>query len=174
MHGAKSAMGLAALACCALVLLVVSSSQGSRALERVQVVYLPQSALRQQSYLGQQQRALPQMQMAQMEFLPLQMLVCDPDSPHCGYGGVDTSEEAYANASPLAIINEQCTKEHSWDCPFPGPKNYGPDSPAIWLPEEDLLDDPTLVRKVWPDYPAPSEKKPLLVSAQVLRILEGI
>ena len=37
-----------------------------------------------------------------------------------------------------------------WDCPFPGPMNYGPDSPAIWLPEEDVLDDPTLVRKVWP------------------------
>eukprot|EP00960_Hanusia_phi_P071359 767532-Hanusia_phi.AAC.1 len=33
-----------------------------------------------------------------------------------------------------------------WDCPFPGPINYGPDSPAIWLPEDDLLDDPTLVR----------------------------
>jgi hypothetical protein len=37
-----------------------------------------------------------------------------------------------------------------WDCPFPGPMNYGPDSPAIWLPEEDVLNDPTLVRKVWP------------------------
>ena len=47
-----------------------------------------------------------------MVMVPLQMLVCDPDSPHCGYGGVDTSEEAYNDASPLAIINEKCTKEH--------------------------------------------------------------
>ena len=42
-----------------------------------------------------------------------------------------------------------------WDCPFPGPMNYGPDSPAIWLPEEDILDDPTLVRKVWPVFRPP-------------------
>mmetsp|Transcript_39320 Transcript_39320/g.123948 ORF Transcript_39320/g.123948 Transcript_39320/m.123948 type:complete len:100 (+) Transcript_39320:293-592(+) len=83
------------------------------------------------------------------------MLVCPPDDPHCGYGGVDTSPEAYADPSPLAIIGEQCQEEHRWNCPFPGPINYGPDSPAIWLPEDDLLDDPTLVRKVWPDYPPP-------------------
>ena len=32
------------------------------------------------------------------------MLVCDPEDAHCGYGGVDTSPEAYADPSPLAII----------------------------------------------------------------------
>jgi len=72
----------------------------------MQIIYVPQSALQQQResfYSGLR---------AQRQMMPLQMLVCDPDSPHCGYGGVDTSAEAYANASPLAIINEQCTKEH--------------------------------------------------------------
>jgi len=85
-----------------------------------------------------------------ISLLPFEMLVCPPDSSHCGYGGVDTSQEAYNDPSPLAIIGEQCTKKNRWECTFPGPMNYGPDSPAIWLPEEDLLNDPTLVRKVWP------------------------
>jgi hypothetical protein len=66
--------------------------------------------------------------------------VCDPEDPHCGYGGVDNSPQAYADPSPLAIIGEKCTEENAWDCPYPGPANYGPDSPAIWLPEEDAGD----------------------------------
>ena len=86
--------------------------------------------------------------------LGMPMLFCPRDGSggsHCGYGGVDTSEEAYADPDPLAIIGEQV-----W---HPGPTNYGPDSPAVWLPEEDMLDDPTLVRQVWPDWPPPSKKR---------------
>lgn len=105
--------------------------------ERLEVMYMPQTSLSE----------------ARFAYVPMQMLVCPSDGsggPHCGYGGVDTSPEAYSNPDPTAIINEHCTAENRWDCPFPGPINYGPDSPAIWLPEEDVLDDPTLVRKVWP------------------------
>ena len=61
--------------------------------------------------------------------------MCDPEDPHCGYGGVDNSPEAYADPSPLAIIGEE-----EEDPSYPGPANYGPDSPAIWLPEEDAGD----------------------------------
>jgi hypothetical protein len=68
---------------------------------------------------GQSQEALqimylkePSLAQRRVAFLPLHMLVCPPDSAHCGYGGVDTSEEAYNNPSPLAIINEHCTAEN--------------------------------------------------------------
>jgi hypothetical protein len=184
------------------------------------VMYVPLATLQQraqENYFADSQ---------QMSLVPLSMLFCPRDGsggPHCGYGGVDTSEEAYADPDPLAIIGEGCTKEnrlshsllayfdvrpqrcrssvvcfastaftaqkHSeiraycrlmclfllvrrWDCTFPGPKNYGPDSPAIWLPEDDVLEDPTLVRKVWPDYPPPSKKK-LLLFPQILRATAG-
>jgi hypothetical protein len=36
----------------------------------------------------------------------------------CRYGGADTSEEAYNNPDPLAIINEQCREKNRWHCPF--------------------------------------------------------
>mmetsp|Transcript_53873 Transcript_53873/g.127313 ORF Transcript_53873/g.127313 Transcript_53873/m.127313 type:complete len:174 (+) Transcript_53873:3-524(+) len=88
--------------------------------------------------------------------VPLTMLTCPPDDPHCGYGGVDTSDEAYNDPiNPLRIIGEECKEENRWDCPFPGPKNYGPDSPVAWLPEEDMGLGDGLTRKVWPDYPEP-------------------
>ena len=64
--------------------------------EALQIMYLKEPALSQQ----------------RVAFLPPYMLVCPPDSAHCGYGGVDTSEEAYDNPSPLAIINEHCTAEN--------------------------------------------------------------
>jgi len=45
--------------------------------------------------------------------------------------------------------------------------NFGPDSPAIWLPEEDVLNDPTLVRKVWPVlFRPPSLSCPVCVHAR--------
>ena len=43
-------------------------------------------------------------------------------------------EAAYSNPSPLAIINEDY-KEGQLN-PYPGPRNFGPDSPVAWLPEE--------------------------------------
>ncbi len=36
-----------------------------------------------------------------------------------------------------------------------GPKNFGPDQPYTWLPEEAIDDIPA--RKVWPDYPEKKE-----------------
>jgi len=42
--------------------------------------------------------------------------------------------QAYADPSPLAIINDNY-KEGQLN-PFPGPKNFGPDSPMIWLDAE--------------------------------------
>lgn len=36
-----------------------------------------------------------------------------------------------------------------------GPKNYGPDSPYLWLPEEASNDLPARLK--WPEYPAKKE-----------------
>ena len=36
---------------------------------------------------------------------------------------------------------------------LPGPRNYGPDSPYLWLPEAAADDIPA--RKTWPAYPTP-------------------
>ena len=52
-------------------------------------------------------------------------------------------EEAYADPSPLAIINEDY-KEGQLN-PFPGPVNFGPDSPMSWAPEEEMPDLPGMV-----------------------------
>jgi hypothetical protein len=42
--------------------------------------------------------------------------------------------------------------------PAPGPRNWGPDSPAgTWLPEEEMPGFEGMVRKVWPDYPEVAE-----------------
>lgn len=153
---AKAAAVLAALACCALATLAVTS-RTSHAVEQMQVVYKSAPMLRMQvekygasgcdyefdeatmrggwtcppteelppyvqpplsnTYFNARgtrplRQQMRQQMSSEMVMVPLQMLVCDPDSPHCGYGGVDTSKEAYNDASPLAIINEKCTKEH--------------------------------------------------------------
>ncbi len=47
---------------------------------------------------------------------------------------LQNSCQAYADPSPLAIINDNY-KEGQLN-PFPGPKNFGPDSPMIWLDAE--------------------------------------
>ena len=39
--------------------------------------------------------------------------------------------------------------------PYPGPKNWGPDSPIAWLPEDEMEGFEGMVRKKWPDYPEP-------------------
>lgn len=39
--------------------------------------------------------------------------------------------------------------------PYPGPKNWGPDSPISWLPEEEMEGYEGMVREQWPEYPAP-------------------
>lgn len=71
------------------------------------------------------------------------------DDPDCDYGNVaKNKEEAYANPSPLAIINDDY-KEGQLN-PFPGPRNFGPDSPMSWLGEDDELG--LGVAAVWPDY----------------------
>jgi len=41
------------------------------------------------------------------------------------------AEDMTSDPSPLAIINDNY-KEGQLN-PFPGPKNYGPDSPMIWV-----------------------------------------
>ena len=89
-HAEIAAAASTVLAVCALLL--ISTSPRSSVAERLQVVYRRNSDV--------------------LAEFPLQMLVCDPDAPHCGYGGVDTSQEAYDNPNPLAIINEQCTAEN--------------------------------------------------------------
>jgi len=67
------------------------------------------------------------------------------DDPDCGYGNVALNkEEAYADPSPLAIINEDY-KEGQLN-PFPGPVNFGPDSPMSWAPAEEMPDLPGMVR----------------------------
>ncbi|EKX45285.1 hypothetical protein GUITHDRAFT_163361, partial [Guillardia theta CCMP2712] len=77
-------------------------------------------------------------------------LPCEED-PSCGYGNINLDREAaYSNPSPLAIINDDY-KEGQLN-PYPGPRNFGPDSPVAWLPEEEMDDYPGMVRKVWPDY----------------------
>jgi len=84
---------------------------------------------------------------------------CSED-PMCGYGGVSLDPKAYEDASPLALINENY-KEGQLN-PYPGPRNFGPDSPYAWLPEEAADDVPA--RSMWPDYPA---KKTTGESAQI-------
>ncbi|KAJ1480916.1 hypothetical protein T484DRAFT_1900334 [Baffinella frigidus] len=76
------------------------------------------------------------------------------DDPECGYGGIATDREAaYADPSPLAIIGEQYGEGDV--NPYPGPKNWGPDSPISWLPEEEMEGYEGMVREQWPEYPAP-------------------
>jgi hypothetical protein len=99
---ARAGAVLAGLAVCALAMAAIARE--TSVVERLQIVYVPAAALRQQPVL------------ARTTFLPWQMLVCPPESAHCGYGGTDTSEEAYNNPDPLAIINEHCTAENRSDC----------------------------------------------------------
>lgn len=87
------AAGVAAGIAAAALLVIVSQRYSlGHSQERLQVMYIKEFSLADQP--------------------PLQMLVCPPESAHCGYGGVDTSEEAYNNPDPLAIINEHCTAEN--------------------------------------------------------------
>ncbi len=48
-----------------------------------------------------------------------------------------------------------CIHTHTYIITCTGPKNYGPDQPYTWLPEEAIDDIPA--RKVWPDYPEKKE-----------------
>jgi hypothetical protein len=73
------------------------------------------------------------------------------EDPDCGYGNIALNrEEAYADPSPLAIINEKYGEGKL--NPFPGPRNFGPDSPMIWAPEDEMADYPGMVAETWPDY----------------------
>jgi len=100
------------------------------------------------------------------------------DDPDCGYGNVALNkEEAYADPSPLAIINEDY-KEGQLN-PFPGPVNFGPDSPMSWAPEEEMPDLPGMVAKVWPEYTGSpnsrvnQEKSPVQLLRMVRRPFQG-
>ncbi|KAJ1489102.1 hypothetical protein T484DRAFT_3542663 [Baffinella frigidus] len=136
------------LAGCAAVLLAVALVSEGQNQENTLMGYPMAQPLmfagKQPMYTAAQAQGMPALSYRSQPrlsyFAPLQVLVCDPEDPHCGYGGVDNSPEAYADPSPLAIIGEKCLEENAWDCPFPGPMNYGPDSPATWLPEEDAGD----------------------------------
>mmetsp|Transcript_45648 Transcript_45648/g.103956 ORF Transcript_45648/g.103956 Transcript_45648/m.103956 type:complete len:180 (-) Transcript_45648:58-597(-) len=164
------------LAGCAAVLLAVALVSEGQNQENTLMGYPMAQPLmfagKQPMYTAAQAQGMPALSYRSQPrlsyFAPLQVLVCDPEDPHCGYGGVDNSPEAYADPSPLAIIGEKCLEENAWDCPFPGPMNYGPDSPATWLPEEDAGDG--LVRKVWPDYPEPRASEGARSPPQVLRL----
>ena len=72
------------------------------------------------------------------------------------YGNINLDPKAYkGDASPLAIINEDYDPPNS--APFPGPRNYGPDSPFSYLPEAAV--DPAfpkrMVSAVRPDLLTP-------------------
>jgi len=96
-------------------------------------------------------------------------LPCEEDE-NCGYGNVNLDPAAYDDPSPLAIINMDY-KEGDVN-PYPGPRNWGPDSPVAWLPEEEEADYPGLVRKEWPDYPPPKEEAARAMGGvQTLRML---
>ena len=85
--------------------------------------------------------------------------------------------EAYADPSPLAIINDAYVEGKL--NPYPGPKNFGPDSPISWLPEEEMDSMPGMVAEVWPDYKgstnaaANQERSGVQLLRQVPRALEG-
>mmetsp|Transcript_11515 Transcript_11515/g.32140 ORF Transcript_11515/g.32140 Transcript_11515/m.32140 type:complete len:163 (+) Transcript_11515:182-670(+) len=102
---------------------------------------------------------------------------CSED-PKCGYGNVNLDPAAYKDLSPLAIINEDYKKDQV--NPFPGPKNWGPDSPIAWLPEDGSVAG-LPKRLIWPDYPPPSKgdhkriasNADIRPNAAVLRIVDG-
>ena len=100
------------------------------------------------------------------------------EDPDCGYGNIALNrEEAYADPSPLAIINDAYVEGKL--NPYPGPKNFGPDSPISWLPEEEIDSMPGMVAEVWPDYKgstnaaANQERSGVQLLRQVPRALEG-
>merc|ERR1719183_897888 len=100
------------------------------------------------------------------------------EDPDCGYGNIALNrEEAYADPSPLAIINDAYVEGKL--NPYPGPKNFGPDSPISWLPEEEMDSMPGMVAEVWPDYKgstnaaANQERSGVQLLRQVPRALEG-
>mmetsp|Transcript_46347 Transcript_46347/g.112854 ORF Transcript_46347/g.112854 Transcript_46347/m.112854 type:complete len:159 (+) Transcript_46347:75-551(+) len=89
------------------------------------------------------------------------------EDPKCGYGNVNLDPAAYDDESPLAIINMKYDDVKA--NPFPGPRNYGPDSPYIWLSDEAA--DGIPAAKVYPDYPEPKATSDRNPQMAILRML---